>query len=146
MLQPLLIGCHRHCINLVIKEIPSDYDHICDKVHALMQKLSKKILVAKLRKLTQLTAKSWRVTRCTLMFYMHDCIFKLREYIFELGLAEIDALYPEDDEIKELNALTKELRRLEPVTKALQDKRATLEEAQTIFDAVVHLNPVLESS
>lgn len=141
MLGLLFTGCHSHRYNLAMKDIFSDYDHIINKVHVLMQQLSNQIQVARFRKLTHLTAKTGNMTRWSLICSMFDRFFKIREYIFEPGLPKIDDLYPEDDEVKDFNALVNELHNQKSVTKALLDESVTLEEAHALFDAVIQLNP-----
>lgn len=70
-----------------------------------MQKLSNQILASKLRKLTSLTAKKGNVARWSSMFSMLDSFFKIKKFVVDLGLLKIDALYPEDDYVKELDTL-----------------------------------------
>ena len=132
-----LVGCASHRFNLAVKDMLEDYTNLTTKVYHLMKKLRNIIHSAKLRKMTPLRPKCGNVTRWSSTFVMMERYMKLKEFLPQLCLDDVDDLLPTAREDREIEALLERLADLDSVTKALQQENLTMWDVRQLFDTVI---------
>ena len=100
-------------------------------------KLRTLILSAKLRKLTCLLPKFFRITRWISTYEMLRRYEKLRVFLLETNSSIVDAFYFSPSENRQLDNLLMKLESLNSVTKELRRETTSLSDIRDLFDAVI---------
>ena len=109
-MQVGVVGYTSHRFNLAVQDILKQHDALLTKERNTMKKLRFPLAAAKLRKITHLRAKFDNVTRWSSAVQMLDRYLKLKDYIEQLEIDELD----------ELALTTREVRQIEKVCTKLQ--------------------------
>lgn len=142
---PTFVGCHSHRFNLAVRDVLADHKALIGKVHDLMRRISFQIPSAKLRRLTPLKPKMGNETRWSSTYEMLERYIRLKSYIPQIGVDEVEELMLSEDEDDDLLRLLRQLKDLDSVTKALQDARHGLYDARLLFEGVMDKHPSTRS-
>lgn len=136
-----LIGCASHRFNLAVQDLLAEEEMLISKINCLMVKLRTLLLSAQLLKLTPLRPKTRNTTRWSSSFEMVSRYMLIKEFLRKLDSDEVDNLCPTPAENRRIEALLKQLKVLESVTKMLQEESTSVSDVRAMFDAVIEEFP-----
>ena len=145
-----MIGCYAHRWALWVKHAHEVYDELIQAINEVMKELRNLLGAAALEKIQQqnnrpqLVAKIRNQTRWSSVDEMVDRFNEIRHDISLIELPDVVKLMEilEDVEKRTISVsdLAAKIRPFASVTKALQDRKLTIFDAQTLFDCIVLLN------
>ena len=131
------VGCASHRFNLAVQDIITTHDDLMDKVNNLMRRLKYAIPASKLRKFTDLRAKTKNVTRWSSTYKMLLRYTEIKSHLHALQLLELEPLIPTLVEDKRIEGLVKILADLNSVTVVLQSNATNLAMVRDLFDEII---------
>jgi hypothetical protein len=138
------IGCASHRFNLAVKEYTSAYDGILDDIHCLMKKLLNIKIAGALRRKTDLKPVIRNVTRWSSTYSMIKRFLKLKDVLASLNHPEVNEHLPDGRNVNSLEALEKNLKVFESVTKALQNPSINLAQVRLLFEKISVKYPTIQ--
>lgn len=102
-----------------------------------MGKLKTALLAAKLRQLTPLVARTRNETKWSSSFDMVQRYFEIKDFISKIESPDLVPFLLAPMDIKKLEGLLKELKKMEVITKQLQNECTTMAEVRDLFDPVI---------
>jgi hypothetical protein len=138
------IGCASHRFNLAVQSYLDTYDEIITSINNLMKVLTNVKKAGKLRMNTPLEPVTRNVTRWSSTYSMVERFFRLKEH---LDQSDVDLLrhIPSGPQVVLLEALRKDLKTFDTVTKRLQLADISLLDVRLIFDELVKNYPSMSS-
>ena len=137
------IGCASHRFNLAVKEYMLTYEEKLDDIQSLMKKLLNLKIAGALRRKTDLKPVIRNVTRWSSTYSMLKRFLQLKDILVSLNHPEVNEFLPDGRQVNSLEALEKNLKVLESVTKALQNSRVNLAQVRLLFEKISVKYPTL---
>jgi len=135
------IGCASHRFNIFVKQMILQETNLIESIREIMKKLSDPLMSAKLRKFTQLRPILSNVTRWSSTANMLMRFLDIKEPLNGIDDDEIDKLMPNPRNVRKIEKLCETFKKLDSVTKALQDDGTDLADVRGHFDTVIEDYP-----
>ncbi len=141
-----LIGCIFHRFNLAVEKYLHPHTNIINKINNLMCKLKTIKNSAAFKELTNFKPIQKNDTRWSSTSAMINRYQELKPFILSLAISSNDttiSFIPTVQENSVINKLADNLKKLNSITRALQDTSLTLSEVRFLFDEIVLSYPVM---
>lgn len=129
----MFVGCQSHRYNLATKDFFSEHELFIEFINNIMVILSNLILVTKLRLLKYFKAKIYPKTTPGSTSAMPEQFLNIKDFILQLEIPKVDALYPDNAQIRDLKILVFKLHNFESETLVPEQDDVTLAGTWALF-------------